>query len=510
MKKEAFLLVFIFMISLASANFAPVLDIKNNNLLACEGSYLDADFGAADADGDFLEIDFSPKENFFVDVLNNEEGFVEGKIISGKLNKSLSGKKYKLEISVSDGELVDVNELEIEVIETNNRPELKNPGVKTLIAGDSLVDKLFVKDLEDDAFSFDTEFLSGEKIFEFDDSGKLNFSSNLTHLGNYKVQVCASDFGLINKHKDISFCEQDGSSERDCEVFQLTLTENDLAPTILSKYPENQVKSILGSEKLFFNVTAFDPDEIIPDVYWYVDGKLSGIDYGLENSDFEVVFGCDVSGAHSVKAEITDGLMNDSVEWTFNVNRINCRDFVEELSCESKWVCGEWNPCQGASQSLEIGLISRGDYSLIQEECDNLNFDEFSCGLHIRNCFDLNSCNNLVSKPSELDACHFSFNPSCFDNFKNCHDGKCELSIDCGGPCGKCETCSDGKRNQGEIDIDCVVPCFDECQEGVSIFDNEIIRSVFVVFMIFFIIVLIFEVLKIRSLKEELLKINEN
>ncbi|MBN2014046.1 MAG: hypothetical protein JW778_02600 [Candidatus Altiarchaeota archaeon] len=28
--------------------------------------------------------------------------------------------------------------------------------------------------------------------------------------------------------------------------------------------------------------------------------------------------------------------------------------------------------------------------------------------------------------------------PTCFDGIKNCHDGSCEMGIDCGGPCRQC------------------------------------------------------------------------
>lgn len=58
------------------------------------------------------------------------------------------------------------------------------------------------------------------------------------------------------------------------------------------------------------------------------------------------------------------------------------------------------------------------------------------------------------------------FTPSCKkNNNKNkgtCSDGiknQDEINIDCGGVCSKCATCNDGIQNQGETGIDCGGPC---------------------------------------------------
>ncbi len=72
--------------------------------------------------------------------------------------------------------------------------------------------------------------------------------------------------------------------------------------------------------------------------------------------------------------------------------------------------------------------------------------------------------------------------PSCYDGLKNCHSGKCEAGIDCGGPCSLCQwqvrdqeikkqqeqsepvkvsfaTCTDGIRNGVEAGVDCGGSC---------------------------------------------------
>ncbi|MBU0666895.1 MAG: hypothetical protein ABIC91_06700 [Nanoarchaeota archaeon] len=57
--------------------------------------------------------------------------------------------------------------------------------------------------------------------------------------------------------------------------------------------------------------------------------------------------------------------------------------------------------------------------------------------------------------------------PSCTDGTKN----QGETSIDCGGPCRACPTCDDNIKNQGEIGIDCGGPC-DPCTSNPSCSDG--------------------------------------
>ncbi|RMD67744.1 hypothetical protein D6817_00655, partial [Candidatus Pacearchaeota archaeon] len=59
---------------------------------------------------------------------------------------------------------------------------------------------------------------------------------------------------------------------------------------------------------------------------------------------------------------------------------------------------------------------------------------------------------------------YYTSAPSCSDNIRNCHDGACELLVDCGGPCEPCPTCSDNIQNQGEEGVDCGGPCPRKCE----------------------------------------------
>ena len=96
--------------------------------------------------------------------------------------------------------------------------------------------------------------------------------------------------------------------------------------------------------------------------------------------------------------------------------------------CIEKWICTDWSECEDGKQ--------------------------------FRKCRELNKCGTNYSKPDEEQECHI---PTCDDGEKNCHDGKCEEDVDCGGPCPPCGTCTDKLKNchdgKCEEDVDCGGPC---------------------------------------------------
>ncbi len=134
------------------------------------------------------------------------------------------------------------------------------------------------------------------------------------------------------------------------------------------------------------------------------------------------------------------------------------------ISCDSKWGCKDWGVCQNAYAALQSGTLSGEEYRIADAYCIlNGWSDEKTCGFQYRQCSDVHSCNNNLTRPLQLQACYYTENPSCFDGIKNCHDGSCEFLVDCGGSCRTCPSCSDGRQNQGEQGIDCGGPCPDVC-----------------------------------------------
>lgn len=95
-------------------------------------------------------------------------------------------------------------------------------------------------------------------------------------------------------------------------------------PNITSYYPYTLAFSASGTDLLYFNATYEDPDGTIPLAYWYVDGVLEQHDTGVLESEFNYEFGCGIGGPHDVIIEVTDGVLNDSVQWDVEVSLVSC------------------------------------------------------------------------------------------------------------------------------------------------------------------------------------------
>ncbi len=477
--------------SVSVGNTAPEIVNLSENIYVCESDFLSYYFNVTDVDEDVLVSDISPKNPFYIFPSSRraENQTATFEIFSGVLDKNDVGgfgssyKIYQETVSMNDEFnstcCVDTKNINITVIEINNAPNMEDIGVKTLYTqGDntSFYEEIDVTDVEDGNrtsgnLSFNVEFLQGDRLFNISDEGVINFTvQNDTSLGVYLVRVCVNDSGIPNPYQNISnYCGQDGNSIQSCDNFSLTVTDDNRPPTIREHYPENLTLNVSGTDSTYFNITNYDPDGTIPDSYWYVDGSLEKYDSGNSTSNFTNSFGCGVYGVHTVKVEITDGLENDSLEWTFNVDLVRCPSggpsggggggtFFGER-CQEKWGCEEWSTCQSLNESLKQGILSRSDYREVKLSCEANGWDERYCGYQIRDCEDVNNCNTTWDRPPLFKSCFYFAEPSCNDGIKNCHNGSCELLADCGGPCKPCSTCSDGIQNQGEKGIDCGGPC---------------------------------------------------
>ncbi|MFH1238239.1 MAG: hypothetical protein V1491_02265 [archaeon] len=494
---------------------APILEEINDTLYVCEADRLNYYFNATDLDEDELVFDVSPKDPFYVIKTGRMNLTTEqARIFSDYLVKEEIG-NYSETISVSDGQYVDTKEININVIEINNPPEIETIGVQTVwtYGGDSTFYKqVMVEDVEDGDqdsgnLTVNISFSNDENLFNITQNGTMDFTPNESQIGIYNIQICVEDNGIDNPSANISLCGQDGGPTVVCQNFSLTVTNMNRPPTITEYYPEELNISTRGTESLYFNITEYDPDWTVPDAYWFVDGIFKEYDSGSLVDEFNYRFGCGVSGNHVVKAEVTDGELNDSIEWNVSVENVPCSVGISSggggggPSCLSEWVCGEWYVCQNTEKGLNIGLLSREDYRLIKNSCSENWWDGDACGFQIKDCLDLNSCNNIDDKPQEYQACHYVENPSCSDSVKNCHDGKCELLVDCGGPCNSCPTCSDKIRNQGEGGIDCGGPCPWLCPVKKPIIKpNYIVLTLFIllIILIIVIVILIIEIIKHR------------
>ncbi len=504
---------------------APFFGSINSSMFLCENTTLSYFFDVTDLDAQVLQLALTPTDPFYLDTIFTSGAITTTvQLFSGIINEddcTSSGKDWKVhneKIEVTDGYYSDTAYTNITVIRLNDAPVIANIGVQTVwTSGDdsTFYKQVAVTDEESGNqnsgnLSFSISF-PGSRLFNITNNGIMNFTPNSSQVGVYSVRVCVNDTGIANPHVNISsLCGQSGNSMTTCQNFSLTVTNQNRAPTITSYYPQDLTPSVSGLDALNFNISKYDPDRTIPDTYWYVDSVFQEYDSGSSIDTFTYSFGCGVSGIKKVKAEITDGLLNDSVEWDVTVALVECPVTVPGgggggggTYCKEKWVCGAWRVCQNTERSLDVGLLSGDDYRLIKDECLEDYWSEEFCGMQTRTCMDMSSCGTTMSKPSQFQSCYYTENPSCYDGIKNCHDESCELLIDCGGPCSSCPSCSDKIQNQGEEGIDCGSPCPWKCPKGKPLLERVEVLYFLIILLLILIIVTIVKVIQIIRRKRK-------
>lgn len=516
-------------------NRPPEILNLSEEILVCENTALSYFFNVSDADGvEDLAISMIPLDPFFVSFIQNFSATIaEYEIFSGILDKNdINARRigneewavYPEIISVTDGIFVDSVETNITIIGVNNAPEIENIGIQTVevwIYGDNTIfeHQVQVEDKEDGnqdsgKLDFNLTFLGSEPFFNISKNGTMFFNATDRGdlVGAYELRVCVNDSGLENPHLNISFCGQDGSSITVCDDFDFVVTNENRAPNIIAYYPENLTLNVEGTDVLYFNVTAYDPDWNITDIYWYIDNVSEKYDNSTLFSEFEYSFGCGVSGNYTTSVVVTDGLLNDSVQWNLSVKYVGCPPPGRPgttggagggLFCEEDWACEEWQQCRNLKKAYELGEISKEYELLIRKRCELFNYTEDVCGFQLRECIDFNYCDRNFSRPGIIRECYYTEEPNCTDNIKNCHHGACEILRDCGGPCPACPTCSDGIQNQNEEGIDCGGPC-KACKEfplKPMLFKSIVMYSLIALFILAAILV-IEQIVKYKRFKK--------
>jgi len=512
-------------------NSAPIITNLSENIYVCENQFLSYLFNVSDFDEDVLSSDISPKNPFylsFFDYINLTDRQYE--IFSGVINKEDIGgvnngfKIYSETVSIFDEEYSDSESINITAIEVNNAPAISSITTKTIWnrgENNTLYHDFNFNDLEDGSESeenlnYTINFSNNDDLFNITSKGVINFSAdNTTDIGVYNISICVRDFGLTNPHQNISLCLPLGDSIpiTSCKSFSLTVTDENRNPNITDYYPSNLSFSSGSTENLYFNITKTDPDGTIPDGFWYVDDVEKELDQGSSLDEFYYNFGCGVSGNHIIKAIISDGELNDSVQWNISLRSVACPvpppggggGGGGSLSCIEKWGCEEWTNCQNLENSKSIDQIDYEIQGLINERCSFFNWNKEQCGFQTRECNDFNYCKTNLSKPGIIRECYYSETPNCSDGIKNCHDNACEILIDCGGPCLSCPSCSDKIKNQEEEGVDCggpCTPCIKEIPMPLSL--KKILIYISLLILIFILIIII--TLWIRYLSRKYLK----
>jgi hypothetical protein len=301
---------------------------------------------------------------------------------------------------------IDWKIVNFEITDINDAPVLSHIGAQTAIINETYAYDVNATDVDVRPEWNTLNFYDDATFFTINrTTGMIEFFVNQSYNGTYAINISVTDGELWNN-----------------EVISFSVVAVNHPPNITSWHPVNETIEMYEGRNQYFNITAYDPDGTIPSAQWYLNGVLLT---GQTNYDYTYYASYTSSGTHNLTVIISDGQLTDSQQWTIIV-----RDAEPPQSsaippssgqaipppCSENWRCSEWSVCP----AYEI---------------------------QTRVCSDLNSCGTTTQKPDEKRRCIYTPQPNCTDGIANCHDGGCEIWIDCGGPCKPCSTCSDKIKN---------------------------------------------------------------
>ncbi len=321
---------------------------------------------------------------------------------------------------------IDWQVVNFEIIDVNDPPVLDTIGAQTAIINETYIYDVNATDVDVKPEWNDLTFYDNATFFNIQaKTGVIQFFVNETYNGTHSINMSVSDGAFW-----------------DYEIISFSVVAVNHPPNITSWYPENDTLEINEGQSLYFNITKYDPDGTIPSSQWYLDERELN---GETTDEYNYYTGYTSSGTHNITVIISDGELTASHEWRVIVHdmplppsgAIPPSGQALPPPCEENWRCTEWSICP------------------VYE-------------IQTRTCTDLNSCGTTNKKPDERRKCIYTPHPNCTDEMINCHDGGCEIWIDCGGPCPPCATCSDKLKNCHKMtarnivceeDVDCGGPC---------------------------------------------------
>ena len=439
-----------FTFNVINVNEAPVIHNLPSQFLLCEDTFFGYSVNATDDD---LNMPNSTESLFYYD---NTSLFVIGEqsgLIAFFPSPDSPGHN-PTRIYVTDEELLDYADSDFFVVPINDIPVMENIGAKTVWVNETFNYYVPVTDEEDgESMGGNLSFTDDTDLFNITpDTGFISFTPNDSQLGTYNITICTTDRG-IPPPENYSIC---GNSSylpiTVCQNFSLTVTNLNRPPVITSYLPTELNMEIEETESVAFAITKEDPDGTIPTTYWYKNDELMNLSYDYWN--FSTIIGD--AGFYVIKVEITDGLLNDSMEWNVTVR---IRPLPPPPSgggggggprCNETWACSDWYDCTNFSRIAfndSWSNVSKTAWlDVWKNGCFANNFSLEICGIQIRYCNDLASCSTTLKRPVQYMSCKLLPPPSCYDGIRNCHHGACELLIYCGGICTPCP----GEINQTE------------------------------------------------------------
>lgn len=541
----------LFYVNLTSA--APeVLNTTPKEFLVCEGNALtNAIIDVRDVNDDLDRISINPNYDLFgqKDITFKGNHLYEVLLKSFYRLDSINLGTYQTTATARDidGQSSPEYPFNITVIELNDNPSVTFP--PSLPDNESDYDvyiKLYLNgehttyneqwvitdeesgDLAGGNLTLNLNYVNGSPfdLFEINETTGLMFYevTDESPIGNYSLTLNITDQALENPSENISYCGgSDGSSNTVPVYIYFIISNDNRAPTINSYYPEDDILYVGGNDNLSFNISFFDEDHDLLYTNWFIDDRWiaqhDSLDYN-SSDEFSYVFGCGIGGWYNITVSLSDGVQEGEVNhtWQTYVNEVACPERPPSGGggggggpsdiCYEDWICNDWATCQELTGSINSGLIDGSDYQIFIEQCKQRGYDQENWGFQLRECYDLNECNNFeyrLNPPESSQICFYTENPNCNDGIKNCHDGSCEIAIDCGGSCSACPNCDDGIKNQGEEGIDCGGPCPNSCERSSADIKPDIllILVILLILIMLFVIYRIIVILKKRKEKKE-------
>ena len=163
--------------------------------------------------------------------------------------------------------------------------------------------------------SFDEGDLVKIKVNAIDPDGrplKISFTKPLNASGEW--QTGYEDAGLY-KAKIIVTNSENVSTEQEITIL---VNDKNRAPLIVKNDPEEMTQIIDEGTEIQFKITANDPDGDNVTYSW----KLDNVEVS-DNNAYSFYADYESSGRHSLKAEVSDGILTNFVVWYININNVD-------------------------------------------------------------------------------------------------------------------------------------------------------------------------------------------
>ncbi len=296
-------------------HFSPIIDRLDDEIYVCEGEKLVEFFNVSDRDGDEMIV-WTSSELFYLEKIKSEKGYSKIMMFSDTITKEDIG-THQITVFASDEEYADIKEITISVIEVNSKPMIETIPLMTVSLEGGNKDffyKIHAEDFETNELDYSLNILNGKNIFNINNNGEITASFTKSDIGVYNLKVCVKD----KRVESVSnLCGDKGPNEA-CEECSLTVTEKNIPPEISKSYPEENKINFSYKTEISFQVHGEDADGTVPDVYWYVKDVLEKHDRGNKSSYFTYSSPCMEGREIKIKAVITDGILNETKQWTLD------------------------------------------------------------------------------------------------------------------------------------------------------------------------------------------------